>query len=52
MTSQTLRAESPHLDVVNCHLMFISEHLVKVKERQDCKQVARKDEDESVGKKA
>lgn len=52
MNSQTLGAESPPLEVVNCHLMFITEHLVKAKERQGCKQVARKDEDESFGKKA
>lgn len=33
VTSQTtLRAESPHLQVANCHLIFITEHLVKVKE--------------------
>lgn len=53
MTSQaTLRAESPHLEVANCHLIFITEHLVKVKEERGYKQLARLDVHDSPGEKA
>lgn len=52
-TSQTmLRAESPHLQVVSCNLIVITEHLVKVEEGQGYKQVARQDANESPGEKA
>lgn len=41
VTSKTiLRAESPRLEVANCHLIFITEHLVKVKEWRGYEQVA------------
>lgn len=53
MTSKTiLRAESSHLEVANCHLIFITKHLVKVKEWRGYKQVARQDANESLGEKA
>ena len=53
MTSQTtLRAESPHLEGANCHLIFITEHLVKAKERRRYKQLSRLDVNDSPGEKA
>lgn len=53
VTSQTtLRAESPHLEVANCHLIFITEHIVKAKERRRYKQLSRLDVNELPGEKA
>lgn len=47
----TLRAESPHLEAANCHLIFITENLGKVKEWQGYRRVARQDVNESLGEK-